>query len=216
MKPLVVVNFKNYVSGKDALDLARKVEIYCGNAIVAVPFLDIKEIASQVNLPVYAQHIDYFEQGRSTGYITPESLLNVGVAGSLLNHSEHKLSFTSIKKTIDRCNKLNLKLIVCASTLKDAQKIIGLKPYAIAFEDPKLIATGNSIAKYDSSAVSSFAKMLEGINIIPLCGAGISSAEDVAKAVILGCKGVLVSSAVAHPSVPQEGEKFLKEISQLF
>jgi triosephosphate isomerase len=46
-----------------------------------------------------------------------------------------------------------------------------------------------------------------------LCGAGITSGEDVAAALILGCKGVLVASAVANSQSP---EKFLKDVSALF
>jgi len=215
-KPLVVVNFKNYVSGKSALDLARNIEIYYNQAIIAVPFLDIKEIAQQINLQVFSQHADYQEAGRSTGYIVPENLSEIKAVGTLLNHSEHKLKFLTLRKTVERCHSAGLKTIVCVSTLKEAEKVKKLKPYAIAFEDPKLISTGKSITREDSTLVASFAKILSNTNIVPLCGAGISSAEDVAKAVILGCKGVLVSSAVAHPSAHQGAEKFLKEIAGMF
>lgn len=214
-KPIVIINFKNYVSGKEALNLARNIEIYYNNAIIAVPFLDIKEVAKETNLHVYSQHADYQEVGRSTGFIIPEAIASVGAVGALINHSEHKLKPSIIRKTIERCHSAGLKAVVCASTLKEAQRIIKYKPYAVAFEDPKLIATGKSITKEDSTLVSSFAKLLENTNIIPLCGAGISSSEDVAKALILGCKGVLVSSAVAHPSTPQGAEKFLKEASEM-
>ncbi len=214
-KPLIIINFKNYVFGKDSLNLARTIEIYYNDAIIAVPFLDIKEISSQVNLTIFSQHADFQEAGKSTGFIIPETLARIGAVGTLLNHSEHKLNFSVLKRTIDRCHSAGLKTIVCTSTLKEAQKLLKLKPYAIAFEDSKLISTGKSITKEDSTIVSSFAKLLENTNIIPLCGAGISTADDVARAVVLGCKGVLVSSAVAHPSTHQGAEKFLKEVSEL-
>ena len=155
-KPLVVVNFKNYVSGKAALDLARNIEIYYNSAIIAVPFLDVKEIAKEVNLTVFSQHVDLQEPGRSTGFIIPESLAGVGAQGTILNHSEHKLSFSLIKRTVDRCNSVGLKTIICTSTLKDVQKILKLKPFAIAFEDPKLIGSGRSVTKEDSTVVASF------------------------------------------------------------
>jgi triosephosphate isomerase (TIM) len=215
-KPLVVINFKNYVSGKAALDLARNIEIYYNNAMIAPPFLDIKEIAQNVNMPVFSQHADFREPGKSTGFIIPESILSVGAQGAILNHSEHKLSFPVLKKTIDRCRANGLKTIICASTLKEVGKIMKFKPYAIAFEDPKLIGTGRSVTREDSTIVASFSKMLEKTSIIPLCGAGISSASDVAKAIILGCRGVLVASAVAKPAIPGSEEKFLKELAGLF
>lgn len=215
-KPLVVINFKNYVSGKAALDLSRSIGIYYNEAIIAVPFLDIKEIAKEVNLSVFSQHADFHEAGRSTGFIIPESLVSIGAQGTILNHSEHKLSFSVLKRTVDRCHSVGLKTIICTSTLKDAQKILKLKPFAIAFEDPKLIGSGRSVTKEDSTVVASFAKLLENSDIIPLCGAGISSADDVAKSIILGCKGVLVASAVAKPPTPGAEEKFLKGLAGLF
>ena len=215
-KPLVVVNFKNYVSGKAALDLARTISIYYNDAIIAVPFLDIKEIAKEVNLSVFSQHVDFHEAGKSTGFIIPESILGVGAVGTLINHSEHKLPFSVLKRTVDRCHATGLKTIICVSTLKDVAKIIKLKPFAIAFEDPKLIGTGRSVTKEDSTVVASFAKLLVNTDIIPLCGAGISSPDDVAKSVILGCKGVLVSSAIAKPPTPGYEEKFLKGLAGLF
>lgn len=215
-KPLLVVNFKNYVSGKDSLNLARNVEIYYNNAIIVPPLLDVKDIAKEVSMPVFSQHVDFQEVGKSTGFITPEGLLSSKVSGSIINHSEHKISFSVIKKTISRCHDNGLKVIVCTSTLKETIKILKLKPFAIAFEDPRLIGSGKSITNEDSKIVSSFSKLFDGSNVIPLCGAGVSSPDDVAKAIILGCKGVLVSSAIAKPAIPGNEEKFLKGLSTLF
>jgi triosephosphate isomerase len=49
-------------------------------------------------------------------------------------------------------------------------------------------------------------KLLEKINpkIIPLCGAGISTGEDVRAAIQLGAKGVLVASAVTLANNPKK------------
>lgn len=210
---MIIINFKNYKIGPAVLDLVRKIDIYCNKAILAVPLLEMKEIVKETTLPVYAQHVDYFEPGKSTGYILPEAIKQAGAKGSIINHSEHKLTFSEIKKTVERCRELELKTIICASTLKQTEQIKKLNPYAIAFEDPKLIGTGKSITMQKANTVQKFAKSLEGTGIIPLCGAGITSGDDVAQALILGCKGVLVSSIVANS---QDPEKFLKEIAGLF
>ena len=124
-----------------------------------------------------------------------------------------RLTFSEIKKTVERCRELELKTIICAATLKQTEQIKKLNPYAIAFEDPKLIATGKSITRAKIHSVKKFVDLLKGTDIIPLCGAGISTPDDVAQAMLLGCKGVLVSSAVANAQNP---EKFLKEVSGLF
>lgn len=212
---MIVINFKNYKNGGHVLELVRKIELYYQKAIVAVPLIDLKDIVKSKSsnaMQIYAQHVDFNEPGKGTGYVTPEAILGAGAAGSLLNHSEHKVPIANIRKTVKRCNELGLKLIVCASSLKEAEQIKKLNPYAIAFEEKKLIATGKSITEYKASEIKKFVELLENTEIIPLCGAGITTGEDVAAALVLGCKGVLVASAVANS---QEPEKFLKEVGQL-
>lgn len=211
---MIVINLKNYKVGKQVLDLIRTIEIYYNKAIVAVPFMEMKEAASDKSntLQIYSQHVDYAEAGRGTGYVVPEALIAAGASGSLLNHSEHKMKMTDIKKTVKRCNELGLKLIVCVSNLREAVEVKKLNPYAIAYEDNKLIATGKSITQYKVNDIKKFVDLLKDSEIIPLCGAGITSGEDVAAALVLGCKGVLLSSAVANSQNP---EKFLKEVASL-
>lgn len=193
---VVVVNFKNYVFGKKTLAIAKKIERVNRKVIVAVPTIDIEEIVSKTKLKVYAQHVDYVSGNKTTGYILPESVKAVGGKGMLINHSEHKIPFREVKLTVERCKKLKLETVVCVSKLSNVKKIMKLKPMAIAFEDPKLISSGKSITKYNPKAVEKFVSLLKGNKIIPLCGAGISSKEDIVESKKLGCKGVLVSSAV--------------------
>ncbi|MBX4196826.1 triose-phosphate isomerase [Candidatus Pacearchaeota archaeon] len=210
---MIVINLKNYKFGQPLIDLVRTIDIYCNKAHVAVPHTDVKEIVKSTTLPVYAQHVDYQESERATGFILPEALQSVGARGSLLNHSEHPISFQVIKKTIQRCKELNLRLIVCTDSIAEAEKLKKLDPFAIAYENPKLIATGKPITAHDPKDLLKFVEVLKGTDIIPLCGAGITSAADVKEALKLGCKGILVASAVAHSQNP---EKFLKEVSALF
>jgi triosephosphate isomerase len=210
---MLVVNLKNYVFGAKTLDLVRQIDIYCNKSIIAVPLVDLVNIVGNTTLPVFAQHVDFHEMGRSTGFTTPESLQGSGAAGSLLNHCEHKLKFADLKKTVERCNERGFKLIVCASNLREAQKIKALNPYAIAFEDPELIASGKSVTTHKSESIQKFVNLIKDTNIIPLCGAGITTSDDVKEALRLGCRGVLVSSAIANSQNP---EKFLKEAGPLF
>ena len=207
---MIIINFKNYKRGKDALELARTIFLYANQAVVAVSSPDIKEISGNTGLKVYAQHVDYHEPGRSTGYVIPESIDENGAKGTLLNHSEHPLSVDVIKKTMKRCNERGLKVVICVKNITQAKKFKALNPYAMAFEDPKFIASGKSITSMEPDALSKFLKVLSDTNIIPICGAGISSGEDVKKAYEIGCKGVLIASAIADSHNP---EKILKEIS---
>ena len=206
---MIVINLKNYKRGKEALELARTIYLYANQAIVAVSAPDIKEIADTYNSQVYAQHVDYHEPGKSTGFVVPETLTENGATGTLLNHSEHQLPFEVIKKTLKRCNERGLKVVLCVKNLTQAKKFKSLNPYAMAFEDPKLIASGKSITSFEPAALEKFAKLLSDTQILPLCGAGITSGADVKRAFELGCKGALIASAVADTHNP---EKLLKEI----
>ena len=95
---MIVINFKNYKTGKDALKLAKLVEKYLPKAIVAVPATDIENVAEKTNLRVYAQHVDCLEDKKGTGFITPKSIKRDGAAGAILNHSEHPIPFEGTAK----------------------------------------------------------------------------------------------------------------------
>ena len=110
---MIIINFKNYVSGKKVLILSRKIEKYLSKSIICVPNSDISSISEKTKLEIYAQHVDFQEEGKSTGYDIPEDLKNSGAKGSLLNHSEHQVSLKVIEKTLSRCSG-KLKIIVCA------------------------------------------------------------------------------------------------------
>ena len=204
---MIIVNFKNYKTGKDVLKFAKKISDSC--IIAAIPSLNIKEVAKNTKLIVYAQHIDNEGGKRDTGFLTPKATKESGAEGTILNHSEHQLSLKQIKETSKECKKQKLKIIICTSNLKQIPALIKLKPFAIAYEEPKLIATKNSITNHPLKIIK-FVKSVSKTKIIPLCGAGINSKQDVESALKLGCKGILISSAVMKSKNPKS---FLKKIN---
>ncbi|MEM3074869.1 MAG: triose-phosphate isomerase [Candidatus Pacearchaeota archaeon] len=194
---MIVVNFKNYVFGKKAIELSKNIEKINKKVIVCPSFLDINKIIDETNLRVYAQHIDFSSiPEKSTGFITAENLVKYRVRGSLINHSEHKIPLREVSLIINKCKLLKFDVIVCVMNLREVKKIISLKPFAIAYENPELISTGKSVTRYDKVKLKRFIKLVDKTNIIPLCGAGISSREDVKSAYALGFRGVLISSAI--------------------
>ena len=175
---MIVINFKTYKQGKEVLKLIRVIEKYLPNSIICLQPTDL-HFSKKTKLKVYSQNIESFESGRNTGHIIPEAIKLNGAKGSLLNHSEYPISIKQIGLTIKRCKKLNIELIVCSSSLKQIKEIKRLRPFAIAYEDKKLISTGKSITEYKLENIKQFVKLLKDTNIIPLCGAGISLANDV-------------------------------------
>lgn len=209
---IIAINLKNYVYGKKSLDLVKKIRKYLPKAIFCVSPVDVRSIEYYSKARVFSQNVDLVKDDKSTGFINPRIIKHAKAEGTLLNHSEHKISVKDIKEILKTCKEINLKVIVCASNLKEIKEIKKLNPWAIAYEDPELIGTGKPVTKYNPKSVIEFVKVLKGTKIIPLCGAGINSGEDVRKAKELGCKGVLIASAIVKNKNP---EKILGEIKKV-
>ena len=213
MKKLVIVNFKAFQNstGQNAVKLARICEKVGKKAkteiIIAVQTADIYRVSKSVKIKVLAQHIDPINYGQFTGHILPENVKENGAIGALINHSEKKLRFNDLKKTIKKAKELDLLTIVCAATPEEAKKIASLKPDFIAIEPPELIGSNISVSQAKPEIITRTTKMIKNIPI--LCGAGIKTKEDVRIAVRLGAKGILVAHAITNATNP---EKALKEL----
>ncbi len=206
MKPIVVVNFKTYRQGTSAIKLAKAIEKVGRDIIIGVQASDIFEISKATKLRVFSQHVDYFTPGRNTGYVIPEAIKKDRAAGTFLNHSEHKLSYETLKKTIARCRKIKLKTLVFANNLKEAERVQKLKPDYIAIEPPELVAGKKSVSKAKPDLIKSIKKK---IKMKFLVGAGIHTKEDVEIAMKLGAAGIAVSSAITKARNPAKKLKQL-------
>lgn len=210
MKPIIIVNFKTYkkATGKEALRLAKICEEVSRKKkvriMIAVQVADIFRITEKVRIPVFSEHVDWQVPDAHTGTILVEDVKENGAIGSLLNHSERRLGFDVLKKTVERCKRARLKTIVCARNINEAKKVAKLNPDYLAYEDPKLVGSGRAISKVKPKSVELFVKAIKWKRIVPLCGAGISNGDDVRTALKLGCKGVLVASAVTKAKNPKK------------
>jgi triosephosphate isomerase len=206
MKKVLIINFKTYEqgTGENALKIAKIAEALAGDVeiILAVQPADIKKIADNVRIPVFSQHADPIGYGAHTGWVLPESVKLSGAKGSLLSHSERRIDFETLGKSVKRCKELGLTTVVCADTPETAGNIAELKPDYIAIEPPELIGGDISVSKSKPEVIT---KSIERVGDIPLlCGAGIKNREDVKKAMGLGAKGILVASGVVKAENPEE------------
>jgi triosephosphate isomerase len=205
-KPIVIINLKTYQQGEKTIEIAKKIENISKDIIIGVQASDIYEVCKKIKLKIFAQHVDPYEPGRHTGYIIPESVKKDGATGTFLNHSEHKISFDVLKKTIKRCKEIGLKTAVFASNLKEAKKIEKLKPDYIIYEPPELVAGNISVTSAKPGIIE---KISNSLKMPFLVGAGIKTSEDVRRSLEIGAIGIVVSSAITTAKDP---EKALMEL----
>ena len=88
--------------------------------------------------------------------------------------------------------------VVCVKSVNEAAKYAKHNPTYIAIEPPELIGTGKAVSKERPEVItrSVLAVKIAKNSTKLLCGAGIVSGDDVAKAMQLGANGILVASGI--------------------
>ena len=217
--PLILINFKSYAesTGENALKLAKTCEVvskkYKVSIAVAPAYTDLYLISKKVDIPVLSQHIDPVDVGQFTGHITPLAVREAGAVGTLLNHSEKKLSLEDVGKCIGLAKKYRL-ISVCFSPIPgQAERTAEFSPDFIAIEPPELIASGISVSTAKPEIITQTVNLIRKVNpkVKVLCGAGITTGKDVKKALELGTVGVVVSSSVVKS---KNSRKVLEEFAK--
>ncbi len=216
LKDSIVVNFKTYeqATGKRAIYLAlacdKVARELSANIVVAVQATDIKTIVDKVEIPVFAQHIDPVNYGSATGWVLPEAVVEAGAVGTLISHSERKLSIEEIKIRLVRAKEVGLAQIVCSGkktgeeTIIETKAICALKPDYIAAEPPELIGGDVSVTTRPELVEGVVSAVCEiDANVGVLTGAGVKTGQDVADAIRLGTLGVLLASGVTKAADPE-------------
>jgi len=200
---MFVINCKNYeeISGdkiKKFIKIAEQVSKKYKVKIVISPPQHLIGLVANSSIPILAQHIDDSKIGSTTGYIIPELLKKSKVKGSLINHSEHRISSKEIEKLVVKLKELKMISIVCVKDVAEVKKYLKINPDFIAIEPPELIGSGKAISTEKPDLIQKAAKIVNDSKNKTklLCGAGIVSGEDVAKSLELGSKGILVASGI--------------------
>lgn len=161
----------------------------------------------------WAQHVGPHDHGSHTGTVLAERAAAAGAVGTLLNHSERRLRLAAIDDAIDAADRAGLRTCVCANTPGQVGAVANLGPDAVAIEPPALIGTGTPVSQADPDVVLDAVDAARTVDpsVAVYCGAGISSADDIAAAAELGADGVLLASAVATADDPQRALRDLVE-----
>ena len=217
--PVIALNFKTYLEsiGENSVRLAKIAEDVAKEhgitIIVAPPLLDLEKVVKEVEIPVFAQHVDPYKPGSHTGSIIAEDVKAIGAVGSIVNHSEHRLLLADIGMVLERLRENKLISLLCTDTVETTKAGAALGPDMLAIEPPELIGTGIPVSKAKPEVVTGAVEAVKKINpsVHILCGAGISTGDDVAKAIELGTEGVLLASAYVKAKDPK---KVLSEMAE--
>jgi triosephosphate isomerase len=200
---MFIINCKNYeeISGdkiKKFIKIAEQVSKKHKIKIAISPPQHLIGLVANSSIPILAQHIDDSKIGSTTGYIIPELLKKSKVKGSLINHSEHRISSKEIEKLVLKLKELKMISIVCVKDVAEVKKYLKINPDFIAIEPPELIGSGKAISTEKPDLIQMAASIVNDSKNKTklLCGAGIVSGEDVAKSIELGSKGILVASGI--------------------
>lgn len=204
--PFFVVNPKSYLYGEGSLALAKRADQLAEQYDVDIFFtgqaVDLARIKAKTNrLIVTAQHMDGLVPGKGMGHVLPEGLKNAGVEAVFLNHAEHPMTTNQLARAMARADELGILTIVCADTVEEAQAIAHLHPDIMVCEPTSLIGTGQvsdeNYMKDTNQAVREVSP-----NTLVLQAAGISTGEDVYRAISTGADGTGATSGIVAAADP--------------
>ena len=199
----ILVNLKAYRCDWQGIVAAvRRVADESGATIGIAPQAARLSAVADRSVDTWAQHVSPVEHGSHTGSTHVAAVAEAGAVGTLLNHSERRLTLADIDAGIRRAHDRGLETIVCANNPRQVAAVAQLSPGAVAVEPPELIGTGTPVSKADPDVVTESVTAASDVPV--LCGAGISTGEDLAAAAELGATGVLLASGVAKANDPRE------------
>jgi triosephosphate isomerase len=163
------------------------------------------ERVAATGVETWAQHVSPVEHGSHTGSTLAEAAADAGAVGTLLNHSERRLKLAAVDDAVRAAERAGLETIVCANNPDQIAAAASLGPDAVAVEPPALIGTGTPVSQADPEVVEGAVAAAAAVDpdVPVLCGAGISTGDDVAAAADLGAEGVLLASGVAKAEDPR-------------
>jgi triosephosphate isomerase len=167
--------------------------------------VDIPAVARETtHLLVFAQHMDPVAVGRGAGMVLAEAIKEAGAVGTMLNHSERRMTLADINRAIQRAREVGLATMVCADSPEEAAAIALLGPDIVLAEPPELIAGNRSAATEMRGFVERTVALVGRIDpdVIVMCGAGVQTPDDVAQMVGLGVGGTGSSSGILKAADP--------------
>ncbi|CAC11458.1 triosephosphate isomerase related protein [Thermoplasma acidophilum] len=211
-----IVNLKTYreATGANFTRFMEKFEPVQGKfeLIFSPSLLDLEKAAKCGKFRFFAQHVDAEPYGAYTGHVPMDMMIDLGITGSILNHSERRLPRDTIINTLKKASKLDFTIVLCVENAEEAKYFREYEPDFIAYEPRDLIGGDVSVSTAKPEIIEDIVKIYEGTGTSVLVGAGIKTGEDVRRSIGLGARGILVASGVVKSADPTKSLNSLIEL----
>ena len=116
------------------------------------------------------------------------------------------MTLADIAEIVKKTKEEDIISCVCTNNIETSVAAATFSPDFVAVEPPELIGTGIPVSKADPEVVEGSVSKVKAINkdVKVLCGAGISTGEDMAAAIELGAEGVLLASGIIKAESPKD------------
>ena len=181
---LIAANWKMFKTPSETAEFCRAFSGPEGvDVVVCPPYTSLRE-AVVSGLTVYAQNVHWASEGAYTGEISAEMLLDVGVAGSIVGHSERRQHFGETDETAwsraEHALGAGLGVIYCVGELDEEREaghteevlrrqLSVLQPrerLVIAYEPVWAIGTGKTAAPGQAQDAHAFIKSIIDVPVL--------------------------------------------------
>lgn len=203
---MIILSLKTYreSTGDSAIRLlssVKKISSEFGVEIIpAAQPTDIYRIKKELGIEVWAQHMDPIDPGKNMGWLSPYAIKQAGASGVVINHSEHKNNPDVTKSILAKAKEYGLRNVVIGFSPEMVLELDALDPDYVSYEREDMIGGGVSMLSQEAENVKNLVSKLKHPLII---GAGVSTGEDVKKAVSLGAAGAILASGFVLSKDPE-------------
>ncbi len=204
--PFFEVGPKNLLRLPDILEVAKAAQSAGEHdrvsVILTVPTALIAPAKNSApNAFVFAQGMDLEGLGPSVGRVIPESLVDAGADGVMLNHDSNPLNPDELRLSIRRAHETGLMTMVCAGTESEVLQLLPLRPTIVLFEPPELIGHSGGTGRPWIAQVNAKARSAAP-EVLMMHAGGVGTPDDAYQIMRSGADGTGSTSGVLGDDEP--------------
>jgi triosephosphate isomerase len=181
---LIAGNWKMFKTPSEAADFCARLSQPPGvDVVVCPPYTSLSEAVAS-GVAVYAQNVHWAAEGAFTGEVSAEMLLDHGVKGSIVGHSERREHFCETDETAwsraEHALNAGLRVIYCVGEQEEEREaghteevlrrqVSVLQPHeglAVAYEPVWAIGTGRTATAEQAQDAHAFIKSLIEVPVL--------------------------------------------------